>query len=88
MYLTLPEEDIDAFMAKLEKVSSTLFAAINAPIEQVKSAVQLSKSSGVTRSILLNPLVMANRHPHFRDGVYFEVVRRNKRSDVLAVGGR
>lgn len=82
------EEDIDAFLAKLEKVSPVLFTAINAHIGEVKSTIQFARSSGVARPILLNPLMMANRNSHLRDGVYFEVVRRNKRSDVLAVGGR
>lgn len=57
-------------------------------VKEIRNTIQFANASGVTRPILFNPLMMSNRNPYFKDGVCFEVVRRTKRSDILAAGGR
>ncbi|OBZ78007.1 Serine/threonine-protein kinase gcn2 [Grifola frondosa] len=86
--LTEISDDIESILEKLEKVSPAFLASLTAAIKDIKSTIQFSVASGVSRPILFNPLMMSNHNPYFKDGVCFEVVRRNKRSDVLAAGGR
>ncbi|KZT71101.1 Serine/threonine-protein kinase [Daedalea quercina L-15889] len=82
------DEDIDGVVARLEKTAATLLPVLTPYIRDIKSTITFAAASGVTRPIFFNPLMSSNRNPYFKDGVCFEVVRRNKRSDVLAVGGR
>ncbi|KAH9943970.1 hypothetical protein B0H21DRAFT_747282 [Amylocystis lapponica] len=82
------DTDVDGLLGRLEKVSPTLFSLLAYPMQELKSTIQLATVSGVTRPIFFDPLMMSNRSAYFKDGVCFEVVRRNKRSDVLAIGGR
>ncbi|PCH37122.1 Serine/threonine-protein kinase [Wolfiporia cocos MD-104 SS10] len=82
------DEDIDALMGRLEKIAPALTLSLTPYIKEVRNTIDFATASGVSRPILFNPLMMNNRNPYFKDGVYFEVVRRNKRSDILAAGGR
>lgn len=86
--LSSSDEDVDAFMARIEKVSPALHAQISPSVEQIKSTIQYAKYLGLKRSVLFKPLMLGNYLSHFKDGVVFEAVRRNKKNDVLAVGGR
>ncbi|KAH9923827.1 uncharacterized protein B0H18DRAFT_1013542 [Fomitopsis serialis] len=82
------DEDIDSVVSRLEKAAPALLPVLIPYIQDVKSTIAFAAASGVTRPILFNPLMTSNRNPYFKDGVCFEVVRRNKRSDILAAGGR
>ncbi|GLB36853.1 putative anticodon binding domain of tRNAs [Lyophyllum shimeji] len=82
------DEDIDGFMSRLERISPSLLSLIGPYVQEVKKTVDLAKATKVSRPILFHPLMLGNHHVHFRDGVLVEVVRKNKRSDVLAAGGR
>lgn len=75
-------------MARLEKIAPTLVPVLAPYIDAIKSTITFANASGVTRPILFNPLMTSNWLQYFKDGVCFQVVRRNKRSDILAAGGR
>jgi len=83
------EEDVDVVIGKLEKVSPQLIPMLQNAINDVKNTISFASASGVTRPILFHPLFMMNSpSTYFKDGVCFEVARRTKRSDILALGGR
>jgi len=81
------DEDVDEFLQKLERVSPTLLAAINSAVEQMKMIIQHAKFIGITQRVLFHPLMLASHHVYFKGGIRFEVVRRNKWTDILAAGG-
>ncbi|KAJ7432513.1 kinase-like domain-containing protein [Mycena galericulata] len=80
--------DIEALMAKLDKVSPSLTSLLRPIVEEVKETIQYAILTGVARPISFRPLMLGNHHTHFKDGLLVEVVRKNKRMDVLAAGGR
>ena len=82
------DDDVDAFVSKLEKVSPTMLSLIKSAIDDIKKTIQYAASAGFTTSIFLHPLMWGQHHAHFKDGVRMEVVRRTKRLDVLAAAGR
>ncbi|KAJ7760657.1 kinase-like domain-containing protein [Mycena maculata] len=86
--LTDTDEDIDALITKLDKVSPSLTSLLRPIVEEVKETIQYAVLTGVARPISFRPLMLGNHHTHFKDGVLVEVVRKNKRTDVLAAGGR
>ncbi|TFK38831.1 hypothetical protein BDQ12DRAFT_605427 [Crucibulum laeve] len=86
--LSETDEDIENVLARLEKVSPMLVTLMQPAINEIKSTIQYAALAGVTRTIFFHPLMLGSHHAHFNDGVLVEVVRRNKRMDVLAAGGR
>jgi translation initiation factor 2-alpha kinase 4 len=82
------DEDLSTLVARLEKVSPPLLTLLSPSLDEIKQAIQYAALSGVTRPILLHPLMISSHNAYFKNGVCFEVVRRNKRSDILAAGGR
>jgi eukaryotic translation initiation factor 2-alpha kinase 4 len=82
------DEDLVTFVARLEKASLPLLTLMSPFLDEIKQAIRYVALAGVTRPILLHPLMISNHNTYFKDGVCFEVVRRNKRGDVLAAGGR
>ncbi|KAJ7121645.1 hypothetical protein C8R44DRAFT_622641 [Mycena epipterygia] len=82
------DEDIDMLLTKLDKVSPSLTALLRPVVEEIKETIQYAVLTGVARPIYFHPLMLGNHHAHFKDGVLVEVVRKNKRTDVLAAGGR
>lgn len=82
------EEDIDDFLPRLEKLSPTLVTLLQPALDELKNTIQYATTAGVSRPILFHPLMLGTHHNHFKDGILVEVVRRNKRTDVLAAGGR
>ncbi|KAI0077507.1 Serine/threonine-protein kinase [Panus rudis PR-1116 ss-1] len=83
------EEDMDVIISKLERVSPQLLALLLGPFEEIKNAVNFAIGTGVNRPLYFHPLFMlSNPNTHFKDGVCFVALRRHKRSDVLALGGR
>jgi len=75
-------------MSRLEKVSPALVTLIQPAVGEVKQTVQYANAAGVIRTIFFHPIMLGSHHSHFKDGILVEVVRRNKRQDVLAAGGR
>lgn len=57
-------------------------------VEEIKQTIQHAIYAGVLRPISFHPLMLGSHHTHFKGGVLVEVVRKNKRMDVLAAGGR
>ncbi|KAL4251194.1 non-specific serine/threonine protein kinase [Abortiporus biennis] len=87
--LTDYDDDVDSILIRLEKVSPNLLSLLGDAIKDVKSTIQFAVAAGLNRPIYFYPLYMISSPTnYFKDGVCFQVVRRNKRSDVLAVGGR
>lgn len=85
----MSDADVDSIIGKLERVSPQLLALIGDAIEDVRMTLQFTVASGVGNPVYFHPLFMiSNPNPYFKNGILFEVVRRNKRSDILALGGR
>lgn len=80
-------EDIDNFLVKVEKLSPSLAAAILPYVEEIKETMHFAVALGATRPIVFLPF-MLHQDTFFTDGIYFEIVRRKRRSDVIASGGR
>ena len=57
-------------------------------LDEIKKTVQYTALAGVARPISFHPLMISSHNTYFKGGVCFEVVRRSKRSDILAAGGR
>jgi eukaryotic translation initiation factor 2-alpha kinase 4 len=56
-------------------------------IDDLKKVIQYA-ALAVARPIYFHPLMIGAHNAYFKDGVCFDVVRRNKRNDILAAGGR
>lgn len=82
------DEDLATLIGRLEKASPPLLTSMSPFLDEIKQAVRYVALAGVTRPIFLHPLMISSHNAYFRDGVCFEVVRRSKRSDILAAGGR
>ncbi|KAK7057453.1 kinase-like domain-containing protein [Favolaschia claudopus] len=82
------EEDIDAFLVRLDKISPSLATLLRPVMEEVKETIQYALLMGVARPISFHPLMLGSHHSNFKDGVLVEVVRKSKRTDVLAASGR
>ncbi|KAH7905298.1 kinase-like domain-containing protein [Hygrophoropsis aurantiaca] len=82
------DSDIDGVLAKLEKTSPTLLTVIKDAVEEIKQTIQYASSAGYSNPIFFHPLMWGAHHMHFKEGVRLEVVRRTRRLDVLAAGGR
>jgi translation initiation factor 2-alpha kinase 4 len=82
------DEDIDALVLKLEKVSPALAELIAPSVQDVTMVLQYAKVTGVSATVYFHPLMLGNHHIHLKGGIRFEVVRKNKRADVLAAGGQ
>ncbi|KAL1666492.1 hypothetical protein GGF50DRAFT_113198 [Schizophyllum commune] len=83
-----PEEDIDEWISKLEKTSPFLLGSIRSALDEVKKTLQFAAATGIKRPILFRPLMLNQFARTFEGGVVIQVVRRNKRQDVLAMAGR
>jgi translation initiation factor 2-alpha kinase 4 len=82
------DEDLVTLIARLEKVSPTLSTLLSPALDEIKQTIQYVSVSEITRPILLHPLMISSHNAYFKNGVCFEVVKRNKRGDILAAGGR
>lgn len=83
------EEDYELLVNRLERVSPMLSALFAPFFAEIKAATQYAIALGVTNPIILHPLLL-DKYEHFKDGVCFEVIRlrKQKRTDVIASGGR
>ena len=74
---------------RLEKVSSPLIEPLTPLLKEISRVVGVANASGIaSSSIRVQPLMIGRRHDYFKNGVCFEVFNPQKRTDILAVGGR
>jgi len=76
-------DDLERLILKLDKAS---IDEISEAVVEIRDTIQYATWLAVNRPILLRPII-ANTS-FFRNGIYFEAVRGQKRSDMLAAGGR
>ncbi|THH07416.1 hypothetical protein EW145_g3398 [Phellinidium pouzarii] len=82
-------EDITMPLMRLEKNNSALAEPLRLLLKDVGKVVSLAVSTGLQYSVIrIRPLMIGRRHDYFKNGVCFEVVNPEKRTDLLAVGGR
>ena len=79
---------MDAFVERLDKSSPLMRTLLDPYIKDIRSTIYFTQISGVTRPIQIDPLLLGHRNAYFANGVCFMAVRKNKRTDVLAAGGR
>lgn len=82
------DEDIDTLIYRLEKLSPALVNLIQPFVAELKQTVDFAKTARVMRPLFFHPLMFGTHNNHFKDGVLIQIVKRNKRSDVFAMGGR
>lgn len=82
------DDDIDALIARLEKISPTFLSLISSAVIEIKKTIEYATTAGFTSTVFFHPLMWGQHHTHFKDSVRIEVVRRSKRLDVLAAAGR
>lgn len=82
------DEDADLLLAKLEKISPQFMTLFSAELHDLKKTIQYANMAGVIRPIYFHPLMLGSCSTCFKDGVCFQVVKRGKLHDILAVGGR
>ncbi|KAJ3727200.1 kinase-like domain-containing protein [Lentinula guzmanii] len=82
------DDDIDAIMSRLEKISPLLVEQLRSAVDEVKATIQHAVCAGVTQPIFFRPLMLGSYFTHFRSGVLVEVAKKSKRTDILAAGGR
>ncbi|KAK0199520.1 kinase-like domain-containing protein [Desarmillaria ectypa] len=81
-------EDLEPLLMRLDKLSSPLLEMIRPAIEEIKTVVKTASLAGVSRPIKFYPLMVGNHLKDFKHGILVEVVRRSKRIELLAAGGR
>ncbi|KAI0746241.1 Serine/threonine-protein kinase [Daedaleopsis nitida] len=81
-------DTVDALVERLDKSSPVMRTLLDPYIKDIRSTIHFAQISGVTRPIQIDPLLLGHRNAYFANGVCFMAVRNNKRSDVLAAGGR
>jgi eukaryotic translation initiation factor 2-alpha kinase 4 len=86
--MQITDDDVDELLARLEKMSPNLATLISPAVDEIKQVIQYASFAGFDRPILFHPLMLGSHHALFKDGIRFEVVRRSKRLDILAAGGR
>ena len=82
------DDTVDALAERLEKSSPTLREILEPYLKDIRHTLQFVQASGVVRPISVDPLLLGHRNAYFANGVCFMAVRKNKRTDVLAAGGR
>ncbi|KAJ3566582.1 hypothetical protein NP233_g6910 [Leucocoprinus birnbaumii] len=82
------DEDIENVVSRLEKISSSLVTPIRPLIAEIQDTLRFAASAGALRPVYIQPLMLGSHQSMFKDGVIFEVVKKNKKMDVLAAGGR
>ena len=82
------DDDLPTFLFHIGKLSTSLRREFHSAIDDMRATVELAILSGVMRPIYVTPLMLGSRHEYFKNGVCFEVCKRNKRHDLLAAGGR
>ncbi|EJF61645.1 Serine/threonine-protein kinase [Dichomitus squalens LYAD-421 SS1] len=82
------DDTVDGLVERLEKSSPILRQMLEPYLKDIRHTLQFVQVSGVVRPIRVDPLLLGHRNAYFANGVCFMAVRKNKRTDVLAAGGR
>lgn len=82
------DDTVDEFEERLEKTSPSMRSLLDPYIKEIRSTLQFAQLSGVTRPVQIDPLLLGHRNSYFANGVCYMAVRKTKRTDVLAAGGR
>ncbi len=82
------DEDIGNVVSRLEKISSSLVMSLQPLVAEIQETLQLAGSTGASMPVYFHPLMLGSHQSLFKGGVIFEVVKKNKKLDVLAAGGR
>lgn len=72
----------------MDKNASVLSNAVRPHLEMIKQVTDLVRLSGVPSDFVDIHPMPCKKPSNFQDGIYFEVVRRKKKSDIIAAGGR
>lgn len=75
-------------MLRLERYIPTLFNVISPYMNEIKKTMELAALSRPSIEIHIRPLMIGRRHDLYKNGICFEVVKKNKKNDILATGGR
>lgn len=57
-------------------------------IAEIQETLQLAGSAGASMPVYFHPLMLGSHQSLFKGGVVFEVVKKNKKLDILAASGR
>lgn len=57
-------------------------------VAEIQETLQLAGSAGASMPVHFHPLMLGSHQSLFKGGVVFEVVKKNKKLDILAAGGR
>lgn len=82
------DEEWEVIPFRLKKMFPSLYDHFIPYLQEIKKTMELAALCGVTSNILIRPLMVGRRHDFHKNGICFEVVKRNKRLDILAAGGR
>lgn len=86
--LSFADANVDNVVARLDKISTSLTALMRRAIDEVKATIQHAAFAGVTKQVSFRPLMVGTHHMYYKDGVLVEIVKKGKRMDILAAGGR
>jgi translation initiation factor 2-alpha kinase 4 len=86
---TVNESDtnIDAIISRIERTSPTLALHVSPFFQEIKETLSYVSVLNVSTPVVIHPLLLG-KDTYFKDGVCFEIIRRKKRTDILASGGR
>jgi len=73
-------------MATVRKASLTLHSTLSPLVDEIRQTIRYALMLGVSRPIKFRPLMDSK---NFQDsGVWFQIVKRSKRAELIAAGGR
>lgn len=78
--------DPDTILANVQKISMSLYTIINPIVDEIKKVIDYVRSIGVSRQIQFRPLMDSKSFTE--SGIWFQLVRPSKRSELIAAGGR
>ena len=84
----MSDEDVEILALRLLRISPNLSEKFKPLLSEIRKTLEVTMSTGFSHGVLFRPLMIERRHRYFKNGICFEVVRKNKRADILAAGGR
>jgi hypothetical protein len=79
-------DDLELLMANVNRVSPTLHSTLSSFVDEIRQTIRYAKMIGVSRTIKFRPFMDSK---NFHDpGVWFQIVKRSKRAELIAAGGR
>lgn len=80
-------EDFSTVRTRLIGLFPGARSRLQQAFDEIQQVIRYTKALGVSRAILLRPTIQRRAEAH-RGGIMFECVRRDKRRDIIALGGR